>query len=29
VLCRARRDTAPLDDIGREIELAIETAPRR
>jgi AcrR family transcriptional regulator len=29
VLCRARRDTAPLDDIGRELELAIETAPRR
>jgi AcrR family transcriptional regulator len=29
VLCRARRDTTPLDDIGRELELAIETAPRR
>jgi AcrR family transcriptional regulator len=29
VLCRARRDTAPLDDIGRELELAIESAPRR
>ena len=29
VLCRARRDTVPLDDIGRELELAIETAPRR
>jgi AcrR family transcriptional regulator len=29
VLCRARRDTAPLDDIGRGLELAIETAPRR
>jgi AcrR family transcriptional regulator len=29
VLCRARRDTAPLDDIGRELEHAIENAPRR
>jgi AcrR family transcriptional regulator len=29
VLCRARRDTTALDDIGRELELAIETAPRR
>jgi AcrR family transcriptional regulator len=29
VLCRARRDTTPLDDIGRELELAIESAPRR
>jgi AcrR family transcriptional regulator len=29
VLCRARRDTAPLDDIGRELEVAIGNAPRR
>jgi AcrR family transcriptional regulator len=29
VLCRARRDTTPLDDIGRELELAIAAAPRR
>jgi AcrR family transcriptional regulator len=29
VLCRARRDTTPLDAIGRELELAIETARRR
>ena len=29
VLCRARRDTAPLDDIGRELERAIESAARR
>ncbi|HEX7297926.1 MAG TPA: helix-turn-helix domain-containing protein [Solirubrobacteraceae bacterium] len=29
VLCRARRDTAPLDDIGRELEAAIANAPRR
>jgi AcrR family transcriptional regulator len=29
VLCRARRDTAPLDAIGRELELAIEAARRR
>lgn len=29
VLCRARRDTEPLDAIGRELELAIESARRR
>jgi AcrR family transcriptional regulator len=29
VLCRARRDTAPLDDIGRELQHAIEAAARR
>jgi AcrR family transcriptional regulator len=29
VLCRARRDTAPLDDIGRELEVAFEAAQRR
>ena len=29
VMCRARRDTAPLDDIGRELEAAFEAARRR
>jgi AcrR family transcriptional regulator len=29
VMCRARRDTAPLDDIGRELEAAFESARRR
>jgi AcrR family transcriptional regulator len=29
VLCRARRDTSALDDVGRELEAAIESAPRR
>jgi AcrR family transcriptional regulator len=29
VLCRARRDTAPLDDVGRELEVAIAGARRR
>ena len=29
VLCRARRDTRPLDDVGRELEAAIEAALRR
>ena len=28
VLCRARRDTAPLDDVGRELEVAIAGARR-
>jgi AcrR family transcriptional regulator len=28
VLCRARRDTAPLDDVGRELEVAIAAARR-
>lgn len=28
VLCRARRDTAPLDDVGRELEVAIVGARR-
>ena len=29
VLCRARRDTAPLDDVERELEVAIAGARRR
>jgi AcrR family transcriptional regulator len=29
VMCRARRDTAPLDDIGRELEAAFDAARRR
>jgi TetR/AcrR family transcriptional regulator, lmrAB and yxaGH operons repressor len=29
VLCRARHDTSALDDVGRELEAAIESAPRR
>ena len=29
VICRARRDTAPLDDVGRELEAAIASARRR
>jgi AcrR family transcriptional regulator len=29
VLCRARRDTSALDDVGRELEAAIKAAPRR
>ena len=28
VLCRARRDTTPLDDVGRELEVAIAGARR-
>lgn len=29
VLCRARRDTRPLDDVGRELEAAIAAARRK
>ncbi|HEY1276730.1 MAG TPA: TetR/AcrR family transcriptional regulator [Thermoleophilaceae bacterium] len=29
VLCRARRDTMPLDDVGRELEAAIRSAQDR
>ena len=29
VLCRARRDTSALDDVGRELEAAIKATPRR